>query len=183
MILQIIFWLILCYLLARFWMQLNRCYQFNRIYSHICTVTNFVVKPIESVVPTRENVNWACLILIILVQLIQTAILTLAITQFDFIGLVIVALGQLLTLNANIFMFTIFCQAILSWFGGMHQSLTELQEPLYCINAPLLRPIQRFVPLLGGIDLSPLIMWFGLFLFKMYIAAPVTYFGLQLMIQ
>nr|MCU0811462.1 YggT family protein [Thiobacillaceae bacterium] len=44
-------------------------------------------------------------------------------------------------------------QAILSWVSPY----SPLSQPLSQLTRPVLRPIQRVVPLVGTIDLSPLI--------------------------
>jgi YggT family protein len=59
--------------------------------------------------------------------------------------------------------------AIMSWlvaFGVVNmrnQFIRMVVETLYRLTEPLLRPIRRFLPNLGGVDISPVILLLGLF--------------------
>ncbi len=64
-------------------------------------------------------------------------------------------------------MFSIIIQVILSWISpGTYNPVTAL---LYSITSPLMRPIQRIVPPISGIDLSPLVAIIGLQVLRMLI--------------
>jgi YggT family protein len=49
------------------------------------------------------------------------------------------------------------------------------------VTDPVLRPIQRVVPSLGGIDFSPVVAWLALtvirILFNVYVAPPLYLLG------
>ena len=59
--------------------------------------------------------------------------------------------------------------AIMSWlvaFGVVNmrnQFIRMVVETLYRLTEPLLRPIRRLLPNLGGVDISPVILLLGLF--------------------
>ncbi len=63
----------------------------------------------------------------------------------------------------DIYSWIIILSAILSWlvaFGVINvrnQVVRVIVDFLYRITEPLLRPIRRFLPNLGGIDISPVI--------------------------
>ncbi|WP_419618010.1 YggT family protein [Thiolapillus sp.] len=42
------------------------------------------------------------------------------------------------------------------------------------MTAPVLRPVQRFIPPIGGIDLSPMVAILGLIVLKMLILPPLN---------
>ena len=48
-------------------------------------------------------------------------------------------------------------RAILSWIG---QGRSSVEYVLYQLTEPLLSPIRRFLPSLGGLDLSVLVLFF-----------------------
>ncbi len=64
----------------------------------------------------------------------------------------------------NIYVWLVIGSAILSWlvhFGVINtrnQFVSMLGEFLWRITEPALRPIRRFMPNLGGIDISPIIL-------------------------
>ena len=70
-------------------------------------------------------------------------------------------------LAINVFMFSIIIQVILSWVNpGTYNPVTAL---LYSITSPIMRPIQRIIPPLSGIDLSPLVAIIGLQVLRMLV--------------
>jgi YggT family protein len=44
---------------------------------------------------------------------------------------------------------------------------------LYSLTAPILRPAQRVLPPMGGLDLSPMLVMIGLVLLKMLLLPPL----------
>ena len=64
----------------------------------------------------------------------------------------------------NIFEFMIIIVAIMSWliaFGVINiynSGVRAVYDGLNGVLEPLLRPIRRFVPIAGGLDISPLIL-------------------------
>jgi len=64
----------------------------------------------------------------------------------------------------EIFLLAVFGRVILSWFplqpGG---ALAQIFSFLYTITEPVLGPVRRVVPPIGGgLDISPLIVLFGI---------------------
>ena len=68
----------------------------------------------------------------------------------------------------NIYFWIILAMVIMSWlvaFGIVNRSNPYVRQIGYALERltePLLRPIRRFIPLLGGIDISPIILILGL---------------------
>ena len=63
----------------------------------------------------------------------------------------------------------VIASAIMSWlvaFGVVNmrnQFIRMVVETLYRLTEPMLRPIRRMLPNLGGVDISPVILLLGLF--------------------
>jgi YggT family protein len=57
----------------------------------------------------------------------------------------------------------LFARAILSWvnIGGY-----EIRNLVFRLTEPILAPVRRLLPMRGGIDFSPLIVFFGLALLR-----------------
>ena len=72
----------------------------------------------------------------------------------------------------EIYSWVIIAAAILSWlvaFGVINvrnQFIRVVVDLLYRLTEPLLRPIRRFLPNLGGVDISPIILLLGLYFFQ-----------------
>ena len=78
------------------------------------------------------------------------------------------AVFQLLDSIISLYLWCLFIFVILSWlinFGivnTQNRFIYLVMDFLYKITEPPLRPIRRFVPNFGGIDISPIILVFGL---------------------
>ncbi|HZT97812.1 MAG TPA: YggT family protein [Chloroflexota bacterium] len=60
-----------------------------------------------------------------------------------------------ISLLVNVLVFAIIIQALMSWF--VPRGAGKFSILLAEITDPILMPIRRFIPPLGGLDLSPLI--------------------------
>lgn len=74
-----------------------------------------------------------------------------------------ISLAKLIYVILDIFTWVIIGSAIMSWlvaFGVVNvrnQVVRTLVDFLYRVTEPVLRPIRRVLPNLGGIDISPVI--------------------------
>ena len=81
----------------------------------------------------------------------------------------------------NLYIFVLFAAAILSWLivfnvvNTRNPAVAMIGEFLYRVTEPVLRPIRRFVPLIGGVDLSPLILILLLWLLRNLLFEYVFY--------
>ena len=66
------------------------------------------------------------------------------------------------------YIWVIIASAILSWLvvfnvvNVRNRFVYQLGRALDALTEPVLRPIRRIIPLIGGIDLSPIVLIFGL---------------------
>ncbi len=78
--------------------------------------------------------------------------------------IVIGPLLSILNIAIDLYIWAVIISAILSWlvqFGIVNtgnQFVSMIGEFLWRVTEPALRPIRRFVPNLGGIDISPVIL-------------------------
>jgi YggT family protein len=82
-------------------------------------------------------------------------------------ALLLFAVAELVLLLINIFIFSILVQVILSWINP--GTYTPVGALLHSLTNPVLAPIQRIIPPVAGIDLSPLFALIGLQVLKMLI--------------
>ena len=82
------------------------------------------------------------------------------------------SLFRLLDLILDMYSWVIIAAAIVSWlvaFGVINvrnQFVRWAVDFLYRITEPVLRPIRRLLPNLGGIDISPVIVLLAIFLLR-----------------
>ena len=78
----------------------------------------------------------------------------------------------------NLYMYLLIASAILSWLiafnvvNTRNQFVAAVAEFLYRITEPMLAPIRSFMPNLGGLDISPII----LILIIMFIQRVIQYY-------
>ena len=85
---------------------------------------------------------------------------------------VLSALIQVVLVAINIYVFILIASAVMSWLlafnvlNARNQFVAMLAEFLYRVTEPALRPIRRFIPHLGGIDVSPVVLILVLYFFQ-----------------
>ena len=73
-------------------------------------------------------------------------------------------IAELILLVTQLYIWVLIASAVLSWLlafnvlNAHNRFVYTLSEFLYRITEPALRPIRRYVPLIGGIDISPIIL-------------------------
>jgi YggT family protein len=138
-------------LLLRFWMQATRVRPPAPVAQFTFTLSDWLVKPLRRIVPGVGGYDWASLIGAFLVVLAASSIMALAgYTGHD---IVLYALFRFLNWIIYGFIALLIIEAIFSWVNP-HAPLAPFVSAL---NYPLLRPIRRVVPLIGGLDLSVLV--------------------------
>jgi YggT family protein len=76
--------------------------------------------------------------------------------------------GQLLYMVIEIYIFIIIASVIVSWLIAFnvismdHPAAKNLVSFLGRATDPVMKPVQRFIPSIGGIDISPIVVIFGL---------------------
>lgn len=90
-------------------------------------------------------------------------------------NIVLQPLLQVLYMAVEIYIWLVIAMAILSWLVAFdvinrhNQFVSSVGRFLWKITEPPLRPIRRFLPDLGGIDISPVILILGLYFVQMLI--------------
>ena len=74
------------------------------------------------------------------------------------------AIVRLVDTVITLYIWLLIAQAVLSWLiafnviNTYNQFVTRVNEFLWRITEPALRPIRRFVPLIGGVDVTPIVL-------------------------
>lgn len=161
--------------LMRFFLQLGRAPYKHPLSQFVNAVTNFAVLPLRRILPGWMGLDLASL----LVAWFAEVLLLLAVaglSGFPFVAagasayglFALLAVVKLLQLSVYIFIGVVLIQAILSWVNP-YNPLTPLLESL---SRPILRPIQKRMPLIGGVDLSPLV---ALLLLQLILIVPLAW--------
>ncbi|MEZ5541510.1 MAG: YggT family protein [Pseudomonadota bacterium] len=163
--------LISLYILAvmlRFLLGVVRADFYNPVSQFLVRITNPLLVPLRKVIPVIGKFDTAAIFLMLVLQFISVLIVvTLRGASVPFITLLLVTIGELFLLLINIFLISIVVQVILSWVNP--GTYTPVNSLLYSLTNPILKPIQRVIPPLSGIDLSPLFAIIGLQVVRMLI--------------
>lgn len=138
-------------LLLRFWMQVIRVRPPSSIGQFTFTLTDWLVRPLRRIVPGMGGYDWASLIGAFLVVLVASSVLLLA--GFTGQAVLLYALYRILTWIIYGFMGLLIIEVIFSWVNP-HAPLAPF---VHALNEPLLRPLRRVIPPLGGLDITVLV--------------------------
>ncbi|GAA5236102.1 YggT family protein [Verticiella sediminum] len=143
--------------ILRAWMQAARVHPFNPLTRGIAQATNWLVIPLRRVVPGFGGVDWASVVGAWLTGLVYTLLLVAA-SGIGVLAALPVSLGvaALLVLKwtLNLIVWVTLIQAIMSWINPQAPAMGLL----YALTAPILDPVRRILPRMGGLDLSPLVV-------------------------
>lgn len=142
--------------LLRFLLQMVRADFYNPLSQFVVRATNPLLRPLRKVIPGVWGIDFAALLLTYLIMLLTVALLAaIAGASLPLLALLGYALLKTMLLVIHLYFFTILVQVILSWVSP---GWSPVAAVLYTINAPLLRPVQKILPSMGGLDLSPLLV-------------------------
>jgi YggT family protein len=167
-IITTLFSLYILAVMLRFLLGLVRADFYNPISQFLVRITNPLLIPLRKIMPGFGKVDVAAIVLMLALSVAMLLIIVLLRgTGVSVLPLLLMAVGELVMLAINVFLVAIIVQVIISWINpGSYNPVNALLDSL---TAPILRPIQRIIPPLSGIDLSPLFALIGLQVLKMLI--------------
>lgn len=140
-------------LLLRFWMQAVRVRAPSAIAEFMYKLTDWLVKPLRRLVPGVGGYDWASLLGAFLVALLMVVVHLWMAAALSAQTVLVVSVFRLLQWVLYGFMGLIIIEVIFSWVNP-HAPLAPL---IRALTDPLMRPLRRVIPLIGSIDLSPLV--------------------------
>lgn len=152
--------LLACAFLARFAMQWARVSFRNPLGSFIIAMTDWAVLPARKLIPGLFGLDMATFLLAWVAQTLFVSVIIGATgiyggTTVTAFGLAVLSgLVETLRLGVYMAMGVVIVAALLSWinpYAPMAPVFNQLAQPM-------LRPVQRLLPTIGGVDLSPLVV-------------------------
>jgi YggT family protein len=172
-VLETLFGLFILAALVRFWMQAFRAPAGNPIAQFTMALTNFAVKPLRRVIPGVLNLDWASLVVALALEYVLQVLLFALVNgaapnPAALSVLLFLAFVKLIRLSIYIFIVVIIAQAVMSWVNPYHPA-----APFFnALGRPLMKPVQRVIPPIGGVDISPI---FVLIFLQLLLMLPVTW--------
>lgn len=163
--------------ILRFLLQLVRADFYNPISQFIVRFSNPLLIPLRRVIPGFGGMDIASLVLAYSAQLVLMALILIIAGQqgLPWINLFVWAGVGLLSLLVNIYFWGMIIMVIASWIAP-----NSYNPALILVNQilePLMRPVRQRMPDLGGIDLSPIVVFLIIQVFEILILNPLAVFS------
>lgn len=165
LLLQIIDWVFGFFtlaLLGRVLLQWVRASLRNPLGQFIIAVTDWAVIPARRMIPSAWGLDLASLLLAWLAQAMYQGLLfgvltgsSAALAVTGFIGVILLGLLGVVKLSIYLLIGVVIISALFSWINPS----APLAPLFHLLSRPFLAPFQRVIPPLGGVDLSPLLLF------------------------
>ncbi|WP_296650467.1 YggT family protein [Paraburkholderia sp.] len=179
-LLNTIFTLFGAALLLRAWLQFVRVPAYNPVTHAVQQVTNWIVLPLRRVIPGLRGIDWASIVAALIAAIVYV-LLMFWLGGIDLVSqlpmLVIVAVLTVVKWALNLLFWLTILMALLSWLNPRSPAMPVLFE----LTAPFLNPLRRILPQMGGLDLSPILLFVIVQVLLMVITRAVvslTLFGI-----
>ena len=158
-VLGAVYWVLMPAALLRYQMQRVRAPFGNPVGQFVIALTDWIVKPLRRVVPGRGGHDWASLIAALLFELANGLLydllsLRMAIPRGHVLPWLVSAPFGFASAVLTVMLWSLIVYAVLSWV----RADSPVGDILDALVNPWLRPIRRRMPLVGGFDLSPLVL-------------------------
>ncbi|WP_287600378.1 YggT family protein [Thiothrix sp.] len=157
--------------LLRLLLALARANFYNPLSQFLVKITNPVLVPMRRMIPAMGKVDTAAVVLAVGLTVIKVLLLLgLKGGGADLFGIVVFSVLEVIRTVIHIYIFALVVQAVLSWVGNTYGN--PLADLLNSLTEPLLRRIRGFVPVMGMVDLAPmvaiLLLYVVLIIFQSY---------------
>jgi YggT family protein len=167
--------LYLLVVLLRFILQMVRADFYNPLSQFIVRATQPLLMPLRRVIPGFGGVDLASLVLALLLQLLLMAVVMVLLAQNPLAylpQLLVWAILGISSLFIKVFFFALIVSVILSWVApGTYNPAAQLVNQ---IVEPLLMPLRRLLPNLGGLDISPIFAFLAITLIERFVIGNIA---------
>lgn len=140
-------------LLLRFWMQVVRVRPPTSVAQFTFQLSDWLVRPLRRLVPGVGGYDWASLVGAFLVAALSMTVEVWVVATLSVQAILLLSVLRLFQWMCYGFMGLILIEVVFSWVNP-HAPLAPFVQAL---NDPLMRPLRRLIPLVGNIDLTPLV--------------------------
>lgn len=156
-LIDFVFNLYLMVVLLRLWLQFARADFYNPFSQFIVKATQPIVAPLRRIIPSIGRLDTATLVLALFVAGLKIVTLNLVLggTGLNILSLVVVSFIIVLKESLTLVMYVLILRAILSWVS---QGRNPMELVLTQLTEPMLAPIRRRMPDMGGLDLSVMVV-------------------------
>ncbi|MFS1563386.1 MAG: YggT family protein [Candidatus Arsenophonus phytopathogenicus] len=144
-------------LLLRVWMQWVRADFYNPFSQFVVKTTQPIVGPLRRFIPAIGAIDTATLLVAYILTIANILFVMWATNMLALISIALLPISfiQLLTYAGKLVFWLILIRAILSWIS---QGRNPIDYMLMQLTEPLMSPIRRIIPAMGGLDFSVMIV-------------------------
>lgn len=160
---QLIFNLATFIVVLRFLLHFSKADYFNPITQGVVKATNPIVLPVQALIKPQGRFDIASLLVAILLKALGIFIALYLMKLFAGAGVVNILIGGVAGVVKTIldlYFFALVISIILSWVAP--QANHPGAVLVYQLTEPLMGPVRRIIPSLGGLDLSPIFVFLGI---------------------
>ena len=158
-----LFSLALFLIAMRFLAQLCGVSPYNPISIGLRSITDPIVAPINRLIPAGKRLNIGAVIALIVCQVIYIAVMLALISRFDAFNVLQSLIWSTLGaagLLINIVFYSVLAMIVVSFIAP--QSNHPAVEFVWQLTEPVMAPLRNFIPSLGGLDFSPIVLFIGI---------------------
>jgi len=188
LIINTLFDLYILLVLLRFLLQMMRADFYNPVSQFIVRLTTPPLHLLRRFIPSIGGQDVASVVLCLLLIYAKFLVMRLLsipaihiggvmapIGSVSLAGLFVLSIADLIALVLTVFLVAVIIQVIISWVSPGHYN--PVIGLVNRVAEPVLKPIRKFIPPVGGIDLTPLFASLLLLVAKMLIVPPIVYLG------
>lgn len=175
-IIQFVFGLYAFLLALRVWLRAMHADYHHPFVGGVAKVTAPLIKRLKCI-PDIKNIELASIVLLFVVTLVKLILVSVIVGHIpNLFGLIMWTLGTMLEVGLDVVFYVMIFMALLSWMPQVQPMLFGLLSQL---TQPLLQPVRKIIPLLGGMDISPIVVLLIAQLLDILIAHPLIRVGLN----
>ncbi len=159
-------------LLLRFLMRATRVDWRHPIVGFVAKVTNPICRPFGMLFKHIGQWDWTALSAAFVVEVLFVGLIGfLTGRDFGLMTILLVSFTEIANQLLDLVFWLIVIQAVLSWVSPGYNPNTVLFNQMV---APILRPFQKIIPPISGIDLSPLAVLVAIQLTQIVLLRPIV---------
>jgi len=177
-LIEFVFGIAIALIVLRVLLQLVRANFHNPICQFLYRATNPLLIPLRKIIPGWRNLDIAGVLLAWVLFVIKRALVFAVLASMPSLpGLLLIALADMIGWVLVLMLVLIFVRVVLSFVGG--DSRQPVVPLVFQLTEPMLGPIRRKLPALGGLDLSPMVAILVIALLRALVVQPLLDLGLR----
>ncbi|GIU10662.1 MULTISPECIES: YggT family protein [Shewanella] len=170
-----LFDLYLMVVILRIWLQMARADFYNPFSQFIVKATQPIIAPMRRILPSLGRFDTASFVLALLVVIVKVLLISLiAGGGIDILLFLMFAVVSVIKKAGVLLFWMLIIRAILSWFNQGYNPIVMVMGQL---TEPVLAPIRRIIPPIGGLDLSVMLVIIGMNFLNMLLAQYIPYWA------